>query len=188
MQAPDPVLESIVDHAVTATAAGAGWLLSLDGDALTIVATGGAAARSLLGRSIASGSGTAGFVAASGQPLAMAPRRGDPAGSGDDGVAALAGIHPASVMAVPCEADGAIVGVLELVDKFGGGGFTFDDVEVVTLLAGVAGPALARRSTGPAPDVPEPEELAGMLARLANTDAVRYAHVATFVNALLERA
>jgi hypothetical protein len=74
-------------------------------------------------------------------------------------------------------------GALEVVDKAGGGRFTFDDVELVTLLAGIAAAALT--TSAPALIAPRPTELAGDLQRLAETDAVRYAAVATAVNALL---
>jgi hypothetical protein len=112
----------------------------------------------------------------------MSPRRDDPRGS--EGVAALAGVQPWSVLAVPCTTDDAVLGVMELVDKHGGGPFSFDDVELATLLAGVAGAALAA-DDGLDRAVPSPRELSGGLERLASNDPARYATLATFLTSVL---
>jgi GAF domain-containing protein len=86
------------------------------------------------------------------------------------------------VLCVPC-GDDEIVGALELVDKAGGAAFSFDDVELATLLAGIAGVAIEARADGPA--APSARELASGLERLAATDAARYDTVARAVAALV---
>src|SRR5262245_50374957 len=183
MMAPDPVLDAIVASAVGATGAAAGWLLDIDGDDLVVVGAAGPSAGELLGQRIPGEFGSAGYVVASGQPLAVTPRPGE---SGADGVATLAGLQPTSVLCVPCATEMAVLGALELVNKAGGGAFSFEDVEMATLLAEVAGPALAHRDAT-AVEVPKPEELSATLARLAAVDPGRYARVATFVRALLDQ-
>jgi GAF domain-containing protein len=114
--------------------------------------------------------------------MALTARPDDPRFA--EGVAALVGVEPASVLCVPC-GDDDVVGVLELIDKTGDASFNFDDVEVAALLAGIAGVALGRDHAG-AP-VPSPRELGAELDRLAAGDPEQYARVAMLVGALLDR-
>ena len=152
-----------------------------DGDGLRVVASaGGNDPGRLLDVRVEGPGGTAGLVLASGSPMAIMPRPGDTNTAA--GVAALLDVTPTAVLVVPC-GESEVVGALELVDKAGGGGFTFDDVEIASLLANVAGVALASR-TG-ATDVPVASELAASLERLSASDPARYATVATVVAALL---
>jgi GAF domain-containing protein len=183
MDAADPVVLAIVQSAVRATGATRGWAVAVDGESLRVAAAAGDGTASLVGRAVDGDGGHAAFVVASGQPVALVPRPDDPRAA--QGVAALLGLHPASVLAVPCT-DDDVVGAIELVDKAGGGGFTFDDIEIATLLAGVAAVALTHERAGA--DVPAPQELAGELARVARADPGRYAAIATAVSALLSRA
>jgi GAF domain-containing protein len=179
----DPVLQVIVQTALEATAAAQGWMLAVQPAGLQIVATAGGEAGKLLGASVPVGSGSAGFVVASGQPLAVAPRGDDPRFA--EGVAQLLGRRPSSVLTVPCTTATGVVGALELVDKAGGGTFSFDDAELVTLLADIAGAALVHRSAV-VPEVPDAAQLGTELQRLADLDPSRYAAVAPAVAALLE--
>jgi GAF domain-containing protein len=177
---PDPILHAVLRSAVDATGAAHGWVLVTEDDELVVRAT-TASDPAMLTARVPATSGYAGYVASSGQPLAMSPRRGDERSG--QGIAALLGIRPSSVLAVPCGSD-AVIGVLELVDKVAGGPFTFDDVELVTLLAGIAGEALvAGRDV--AVDVPSPHQLGDDLLRLSATDPARYATVAALLGALL---
>jgi GAF domain-containing protein len=179
--AADPLLQALTSSAVDATAATTGWLLSLEGDVLRVVAAGGEEPGKLLGTSVPAVSGTAGFVVASGQPLALSSLGGDARLS--EGMAAVVG-HPfENVLCVPCGTDEVVAGALELVDKQGAASFSFDDVELATLLAGIAGVALAKR--GRMSHVPSPAEIAGDLERLAATDPARYATIASLVSVLL---
>lgn len=177
----DPVLQSLVRAVVDATGATVGWLLDVDGDALQVVAAAGTGGPEL-GLRVPSGSGSAGFVVASGQPLALAPRPGDARTS--EGVAAVLGKAPASVLCVPCSTDTGVQGALEVIDKAGGAPFSFDDVEIATLLAGVAAAALSQRDRV-VESVPRPEQLAAELASLAQRDPEEYGTIAVLVQALL---
>ena len=177
----DPVLTAIAQAAVGATGASHGWVLLLIDDELEVSAAVGDGAAKLIGRRVGAGSGTSGYVAASGQPLALAGSAGDPRLG--EGVVAELGQRPASLLCVPCATDNRIVGVLELIDKDGGQRFSFDDVELVTLLGGIAAPALTAAEDRI--DLPGPDELAVDLSRLADGDPARYAMVASVVEALL---
>jgi GAF domain-containing protein len=182
MNVSAPVLQALVDAVVDGTEAAAGWLVAREGDRLRVVAASGDGVQDLVGASVGDGEGTAGFVVASNQPLALnAPGRGDARLSA--GVNALAGRTPNAVLCVPCATVDAVVGALEVVDKLGGGTFTFPDIELATLLAAVGAAALVDGAT--TRSVSSPAELARDLARLAEVDPVRYAAVAGALDALL---
>jgi len=183
--APDPVLHALVRAVTDVTGASAGWLLARAGDELEVVAAQGSEAAAVLGARVTAGAGTAGYVVASGQPLALSGAADDPRLA--EGVPALMGRQPATVLCVACEVGDDVVGALEVIDKAGGGAFSFDDVELATLLAGIAGTALVARGAS-VPDVPAPAELAAGLHRLADADPPQYAAVAAALDALLHRA
>jgi GAF domain-containing protein len=149
-----------------------------------VVAAAGGDVSGLIGQSVPATSGTAGYVLAAGQPLALSGRSGQECPG--DGVPALIGIQPTSVLCVPCLDQDVTTGALELVNKAGGAAFTFDDVEIATVLAEVTGVALSDTSTA-APAVPNPQELSGELERLALTQPGQYAAVAAAVSALIAR-
>ncbi len=184
-KAVNPVLAALTEAAVAATGASQGWLLGVDGELLRVEAVAGQGeVTGIAGATVPAGSGSAGYVAASGQPMAMVVRNDDPRFG--EGVAALVGRRPTSVLSVPATTAGGVVGVLELVDKVGGGNFTFDDVELASMLADIAGVALAHAEDATS-SVPPPSELGGALERLAASDPVRYASVGAAVAALLTR-
>jgi GAF domain-containing protein len=87
---------------------------------------------------------------------------------------------------VPCADDDSVAGALEVVDKTGGGRFSLDDVELATLLGGIAAAALVP-SMGTGSAVLTPTELGRGLQRLATSEPTRYAALATAVGALLDR-
>ena len=184
--ASDPVLQAVLHAAVDVTAAGAGWVLARTsrGDDLEVVAvrSGAVDASGAQGARVPIGSGTAGYVVASGQPLALSGAADDPRLA--EGVGELLPRAPTTVLCVACEVGDEVVGALELVDKTGGVAFSFDDVELATLLAGIAGVALAAPE-GRARAVASPGELAADLHRLAETDPARYVTVAAALSALL---
>jgi hypothetical protein len=178
--ADDPVLTALCVAACHATGATSAWIGALVGDRLRVGAACGSLASTVRGRTVDLG-GSAGFVVATGQPMAVAPRPGDRHVVA--GVLGSSGIVPTSLCALACLDDGEPAGVLELVDKAGGGRFGFDDVELAALLASIAGPALATRI---APLQPPPAEaLAAQLHALAADDHARYAPVAWVVQRLL---
>jgi GAF domain-containing protein len=184
---PDPVVRAALDAALQATGASAGWVLSVDGQTrrLQAVAVVGPIGTALLGMHVGLTAGTAGYVATSGNPLALSSAAGDPRLA--EGFVALTGLQPHTVLCVPCVAVGpsdGVVGVLELVDK-ADGSFGFDDVDVATLLGGVAAAALQQqRAARP----PQPDVLAARLQHLAQHHPARYAGVAAAVDALLGHA
>ncbi|HLY82131.1 MAG TPA: GAF domain-containing protein [Acidimicrobiales bacterium] len=177
----DPTLQALLAAAVGATSATEGWVVTEDDGRLTVQAAVGASSPALVARPGVAAGGTAGFVLATGQPLALTLRPDDPRGA--EGIPSLLGLRPTTVVAVPCGTDDGVVGVIELIDK-AEGAFTFDDLELVTLLAGVAAAALTASGSV---SVPSPAELAGDLERLAAADPVHYAAVATTVTALMGR-
>jgi len=75
-----------------------------------------------------------------------------------------------------------VLGVLELVDA-PSGSFSFDDVEVVSLLADVAGAALGEDADFVAPATPH--QLFEALSSVAALDPTRYRDIARIVGALL---
>lgn len=180
--ASQPVLDELVRCAAETTAAELGFLLRADGGSLSVVATIGEAAAGLRGTQVPADAGVAGYVVASGQPLALGARSGDPRLS--EGLTGMLASPPESVLCVPCASDEATMGALQLLDK-AEGHFTFDDVELATLFAGIAGVALA--DPAGAATVPDAAELGGELQRLAHADPGRYTTIARVVEALLAR-
>lgn len=180
------MLAAILKAAAGVTGAAAGWVVCVDDDHIEVRAVVGDAPPSLLGTDIPFGSGAIGYVVASGQPVALTSPAGEQREA--DGLAAALGRTAGSVLCVPCEAEDQIVGAIELVDKSGGGSFSFDDVELATLLAGVAGVALAAggHAAGRAPVPPSPAALADGLARLAADAPARYLAVVEVVAGLLK--
>lgn len=179
----DPVLQAVARAALGATGAESSWVLRLDRDLLRAVAAAGPWAGHLLGAELPVGVGTAGYVVSSGQPMALVPR--GPDARLVEGLGARLGREPASVLCVPCQDDDVVVGALELVDKAGGVPFSFDDVELVTLLGGIAGPAL--RAAGGQAAARPPAEFATELAHLATSDPAAYARLSVVLEALLAR-
>lgn len=178
----DPVLVAILSAAVQAVGAHQGLLLRLEDRVLRVVAVAGPIPWDVLGEPISAGEGVAGYVAASGQPLALSADSADPRLG--EGTASLLGHNPASVLAVPIEGQGRQLGVLELIDS-GAGDFGVEDTEQAMLHAAVAATALADPRLLGTPDVPDPSELAAELRRLQAADPARYATVATLVQALV---
>lgn len=186
--APRPLLQAIIRTAVEGTAAGAGWIAGVvDGTELAVVA---AAAKepALIDRMMWQrspiGSGSAGMVVQSGQPIALVPMAG---AHPDVWATSLLGRDPTAIVCVPCHDDDQPLGALQLVDKDGGGAFTFDDVELVTLIAQIAGAALAE-GAGASSRVPTPAQLSSDLTRLAEADPTQYAAIAQALTALLSQA
>jgi GAF domain-containing protein len=178
-----PVLQSIVLSALEATAATDGWIVSSLDPVLVIVAAAGEAGDRLLGRRLPDEGGSARFVIGSGQPVALSPR-----GQSDElgrSVGELTGRQTTSILSVPCSAGSNVVGALELVDKAGGERFSYDDLELATLLAGIAAAAIAEPEHRP-PEHPSAESLANSLRSLSLTDPSRFEAIAAVVSVLLE--
>lgn len=175
------VLQTIVALAVETTGARDGFLLAAVDGVLEVRAAGGDHPAGALGRRVDPGTGIEGFVLASGQPQALTLTTDDPRSR--DGLPAALGRAPASILCVPCGDDDTVAGVLLLLDGRSGA-FTFDDVELATLLGTVAGSALAALA---GPPVPTPAALGAELQRLQDVDPARYAAVAEVVRGLISR-
>ena len=175
---PRPTYHALAEAAVDASGAERGWLLQVDADALVVVAAvGGPEPGRHVGtrRPIA---GSAGLAASAGQPAAIQTRGEDAANEGAGGADGI----PASILAVPCGHD-EVNGVLEVVDA-ADGAFSYDAVEIVTLLAEVAGAALFEDDDSSRPVV-SPTEVGNELRALADSDPRRYAEVAGAITMLL---
>lgn len=172
-----PVLASIVQSAVDATGAERGWLVTIEGDtAVVSAAVGGPEPARRVGLPVTL-SGAAGLALQGGHAVAINPGIGDTSNVGAGGHDST----PSSILAVPC-GDEEAVGVLEVVAKAGGARFSFDDVELCTLLAGIAGAAL---DDDGARTVPSAVQLGNELKALESADPQRYSHVADVLVALL---
>lgn len=173
MTALRDVVQQALDAALDATGATSGWVVRLDGEGAVVEAAGGAAAGSV-GRRLTTDAAAA-VTAATGQPMARRVAPDDPAARGAAGLAGT----PRVLLSVPCGSSGAF----ELADRLDGEAFSLDDVEVVSLLAQVAGVALDRLTEEAPP--PSPEVLAARLAALARRDPEGYARAARTIEHLL---
>ncbi|MFN0090183.1 MAG: hypothetical protein ACKVWR_07945, partial [Acidimicrobiales bacterium] len=126
--------------------------------------------------------GSAGFALAAGHPAARRLREGDVG----ERAAALGAFAPRalSVLAAPCSDNEGVRGVIEVVDKAGGEPFGIDDIELISVLGGIAASALAE-AAGPSPAAATPDQLAAGVAWLAARDPQAYQGVAAVVAALL---
>jgi len=176
----DQTLRILLERARAAVGAGAGWIVATQPDGARVIVVAGDTG-GLEAGAFAQG-GSASYVASSGQPLALAPRSGDP--FVEQGVSAMLGRTPSSLMSLPCVYSDDVVGAIELVDKDGGGRFSLDDLEIAGAFADIAGPALAAADLHIA-EVTSPEQFAAELRRLELDDPVRYRLVAWAVAALL---
>jgi GAF domain-containing protein len=159
---------ALVRAAVESTGSDGGWLLIPDGDALRVAVLAGDPAPGAVAGRRRPVAGAAGLVSSTGQPVALLPQPTDLA---NVGAAGLPG-PPGALVAVPCEGDG-VVGVLE-VGRAEPRNYTFDDLELVSLLGEIAGALL--RDQLPSPP-PEPLDLGNELTHLAASDPARYRDV-----------
>lgn len=176
------VLTAVTQAAIDATGAARGWVVAVGDNGLEVVTALGEGAAALVGKRLPEDTGTVGFVMGSGQPVALTPGPDDPRMRA--GVAALVERPPASIACVPCGTALGVHGALEIADKQGAAGFSFDDLEIVTLLAGVAGAVLADDGVA-GPRVSTAAVLGRELEQLEATDPEHYARVAMVCEALL---
>jgi GAF domain-containing protein len=185
---PRALLTTVVQAAVGTTGALDGWLLALDDDSLVVVAVGGTDRP--LGERFPRSVGSAGFAAASAQPVARRRAANDSSEAGS----ALARFHPdaPNVLAVPCTGEDGVAGVLELVAKQGAAAFGIDDIELATVIATIAAAALEELAPsgadGPSAGGTDPQQLLGPLATLAGADPDAFRGLAAVVAALVGSA
>ncbi|MFF3209705.1 GAF domain-containing protein [Streptomyces sp. NPDC002886] len=171
------LLQSVVTVAryIYGAAASSVFMVSPDTGELIFAAVAGEGEQGLVGRRFEPGTGIAGWVAASGQPLIT-----DDVGATDRfarDAAASTGYVPASIMAAPLIADGECIGVIEVLDRHvhdeHAPGRELDDIELLGLLATQAALSLAllRRSEQAASGAPRMGELVARLSQHAVMDA-----------------
>jgi GAF domain-containing protein len=140
------LLRSIVEVArhVYAAAASSVFMVSPDTDELIFAAVAGEGEESLVGTRFPVGTGIAGWVVASCEPIIV----DDVADSGQFArdAAKSTGYVPGSIMAAPLIADGECLGVLEVLDRYRTSpspGRELDDVAMLGMLATQAALALS---------------------------------------------
>ena len=129
------VLRSIVDATAALFGAEAASLALHDPatDRLVFAVAAGEQGQGVVGLAIGTSEGVAGYVYSTGQPLALSDVASD-ARFGRQ-TAEQTGYVPRSLIAVPLVDDEGILGVLEILDKRGDGGFDLHDVELATVFA-----------------------------------------------------
>jgi hypothetical protein len=172
------VLHALLEALAAATAATDVWVTDTQPSEWRVVEAVGPHAATL-GAGAWPRGGVVSFVVESDQPAALVPRAGVEL-SAD--VESVLGRLPSSLLVVPCAGDAGTVGAIGLVDKAGGGSFSFDDLELATMLGPVAGAALLAERE---PEVADPATLAAGLLRLSSANPARYERVAAVVSAML---
>lgn len=172
----EPGLQALTAAAIEATGSAAGWVLLDAGDGFTVVAAAGPSAEPV--ERFRARTGTAGMVAATGQPAALLPG----ADVSNAGAAGLPGI-PGALLVAPCLA-GTVVGVLELA-RTEPEPYSFDDLELAALLAEIAGALLENRHVDHDP-VPGPDAVHSDLRRLATTEPERYRDIVRTLTWMLQ--
>ncbi len=138
---PEAVLTALTGAAVTVTEAQAASIAIHDpvADRLVFVAASGPAAGDVVGLSIPTDVGIAGYAFTTGQPLAVAEVATDP--RFDRTVAEATGYVPTTLLATPLTDATGTVGVLEVLDRRGGT-FTLRDLDTAAALATAATAAI----------------------------------------------
>ena len=131
----EAVLRAVAETTVTLFDAEAASILlhETETDLLVIRVAAGPAGAGAVGLAIPSSEGIAGYVFTTGQPLAVSDVTADP--RFDRSVAEATGYVPRSILAVPLLDDTGSIGVLEVLDRRGDGGFGLRELDVATLLA-----------------------------------------------------
>jgi GAF domain-containing protein len=129
------VLRSVVEATVALFDAEAASLALHDpaSDRLAFVVAAGEQGQGVVGLTIEAGQGVAGYVFATGQPLAISDVARD-ARFGRE-TAERTGYVPRSLVAVPLIDDEGTLGVLEVLDRRGGGAFDLRDIELASVFA-----------------------------------------------------
>lgn len=129
------LLRAIVETAAHVCSAGAGSLFLIDRDngELFFEVAIGPKAKEVERLRVPMGQGIAGLVAATGQAMAISDARNDPKVLDDIGE--RIGHTPENIVCVPMFFDDTVIGVLELLDKSGGGSFSPADMDALALFA-----------------------------------------------------
>lgn len=115
-------------------------LLTEDGSELVFTTATGGAESSVSGMRIPAGEGIAGWVATTGQPLAVNDLSGDPRFAAN--VASSTGYMPQAILASPIETGDRLLGVIEILDRDASRAGSDDDLTLLALFARQAALAL----------------------------------------------
>jgi GAF domain-containing protein len=137
-----PLLQSIVEVARAIFGARAASIMLLDDqtDELIFEAVTGEGEDTLVGRRIPRGTGIAGWVAESGQPLVIEDVTADPRFAADE--ARRTGYVPKGLMAAPLLLEDRVLGVLNVLDRPERRRFSVAEMELLGLFANQAAVAL----------------------------------------------
>ena len=91
------------------------------------------------------GTGIAGLVAVTGQPMAISDAQSDPRQAAD--IAKAVDYKPDSLLCVPLFFNDQVIGVLELLDRVGQPSYSPEDMEALSLFAGQSAVAIAQSRT-----------------------------------------
>jgi putative methionine-R-sulfoxide reductase with GAF domain len=141
------LLGQIVETAMHVLGARAGSLYLIDegSEELIFEVALGERAETLRGRRIPLGQGVAGWVAATGQAIAVADVQNDPRWAQEVGRAV--GYAPTTMLAMPLLLRDRVTGVLQLLDKHGGQPFDAGDMATLGLFARQAAVAIEQSRT-----------------------------------------
>lgn len=189
------LLQSIVDtaRAIFAAQASSIFLLDETRDELVFEAVSGQGSDALLGRRFPAGTGIAGWVAATRQPLVVEDVQSDPRFARE--AAESTGYVPRAVMSVPLLHEDRALGVLSVLDRSTETPFTLAEMDLLGRFANQAAIALdlllrARRAHAALDGVGELEPLVALARRLDALEAERRAaglRLLTELDALLGR-
>jgi hypothetical protein len=133
--AGEAILRSVVDAAAVLIRAEAASIALYDAstDRLVFRVAAGDHGQGVVGLSIRPGDGVAGYVFASGEPLAIGETTVDPRFQRE--AAEQTGYVPRSLLAVPLADDSGAIGVLEVLDRRDGAPFDMADLEAAGIFA-----------------------------------------------------
>lgn len=139
------LLQTIVEAAARLFGAAASSIALLDEsrEKLVFRVATGAGASEVIGLSVSVGEGIAGYVAATGQPMAVSSVQEDPRFARD--TARKTGYVPKSILAMPLLYEERPLGVIEVLDKINAPSFGMQDMELLGIFARQA--AVAIRAT-----------------------------------------
>jgi GAF domain-containing protein len=129
------LLQSIVDAAARIFGAAAASIALVDEDrqVLRFEVSHGAGQQDVIGQEISIDAGIAGYVAMTGNPIAVADVRKDP--RFDQEFAEKTGYIPNSILAMPLVWNGQVIGVMEVLDKIDAPSFGMQDMELLGIFA-----------------------------------------------------
>jgi GAF domain-containing protein len=116
-------------------------LLTEDGSELVFTTVVGGAGESVSGLRLPAGRGIAGWVATTGQPIAVSELADDPRFASD--VASATGYVPRAILACPVATDDALLGVIEVLDRDERRAGAEDDLQLLGLFARQAALAIS---------------------------------------------